>query len=226
MADPASDFNDGPALTFNVLDALRRCTPDCAFILLSSAAVYGNPPMLPVNEDQATHPISAYGYHKLQSEILCQEFANLFGLRTCRARLFSAYGPGLRRQVMWDLTYKALTQKTVTLQGDGSESRDFLNVLDIAHALECILDKAPMRGEAINVASGEETRIVDLARLIIKNIDHPVALDFSGQLPLGTPMNWRADISKISLLGFAPEIALQAGVPFFVEWCKREVIRL
>ena len=223
MTDPASDFGDGPVLTFTVLDALRRCTPECAFVLLSSAAVYGDPPILPVNEDQAPHPISVYGYHKWQSEIVCQEFASLYGLRTSSARLFSAYGPGLRRQVMWDITNTALTQTTVTLQGDGTESRDFLNVLDIAHALECILSRAPMHGEVINVASGQETLIADLARLIVKNIDHPVALKFSGQLPLGTPMNWRADTSKISSLGFVPGITLQAGVAAFVEWCKREV---
>ncbi len=109
MADPASDYSDGPALTLAVLDALRRCVPDCAFVLLSSAAVYGNPPILPVNEEQAPNPISAYGYHKWQSEILCQEFASLFGIRAISVRLFSVYGAGLRRQVMWDLTYKALT---------------------------------------------------------------------------------------------------------------------
>lgn len=223
MANPASDFSDGPAVTFTVLDALRRSTPECAFVLLSSAAVYGNPLVLPVDEDQSPNPISVYGYNKWQSEILCQEFSSLFGLRTSIARLFSAYGPGLRRQVMWDLTYKALTQKTVTLQGDGNESRDFLNVLDIAQALECILRRASLRGEAINVASGQETKIADLARLIVDNIDHPVTLKFSGKLPSGTPMNWRADISKVSLLGFAPDIALQAGVAMFVEWCKREV---
>jgi UDP-glucose 4-epimerase len=225
MTDPASDYSDGPALTFTVLDAIHRCSPDCQFVHLSSAAVYGNPSILPVNEEQAPHPISVYGYHKWQSEIICEEFAALFGLRTISARLFSAYGPGLRRQVLWDLTNKALTQNTVILQGHGSESRDFINVLDIARALDRILDKAPMKGEAINVASGEETKIADLARLIIKNIDHPVTLKFSEQLPSGTPTNWRADIAKISLLGFAPEITLQTGVDAFVEWCKHEVDR-
>jgi UDP-glucose 4-epimerase len=226
MTDPASDYSDGPALTINVLDALHHCAPDCRFVLLSSAAVYGNPTILPVNEGQTPNPISAYGYHKWQSEILCQEFARLFGLRTISARLFSVYGIGLRRQVMWDLTYKALTQNAVTLQGDGSESRDFLNVLDIGPAVEAILGKAPMHGEAINVSSGEETVIADLARLIVKSIDHPVVLEYSGQLPSGTPLNWRADTGKISSLGFVPGIALREGVAAYVEWCKREVKRI
>ena len=223
MANPASDFNDGTVLTFHMLDALRRCCPDCAFVLLSSAAVYGNPASLPVHEDQAPNPISAYGYHKLQSELLCKEFAGMFGMRTSIARLFSAYGPGLRRQVLWDITQKALTQRTITLQGTGSESRDFLHVLDIARALECILDGAVMRGEVINVASGRETKIADLAQLILNHVDPSIILKFSGELPSGTPTNWQADIRKIAAMGFIPDIALDAGVANYVDWCKHEI---
>ena len=223
MADPVSDFSDGPVLTFHVLEALRRCRPDCAFVLLSSAAVYGNPASLPVHEDQTPNPISVYGYHKLQSEILCREFAKMFGMRTSSARLFSAYGPGLRRQVLWDITYKALTQRTITLQGTGSESRDFLHVLDIARALECILNGALMKGEVINVASGRETKIADLAQLILNHVDPSIILKFSRELPSGTPTNWQADIRKVSAMGFVPEIALQTGVAEYVDWCKHEL---
>ena len=103
MQDPHADFHDGPVLTFELLDALRQNLPECAFILLSSAAVYGNPSRLPVSEDALLQPVSAYGYHKWQSEMMCAEFANVFGLRTASARVFSAYGPGLRRQVIWDI---------------------------------------------------------------------------------------------------------------------------
>jgi len=171
MADPVSDFSDGPVLTFHV----------------------------------------------------CKEFAKMFGMRTSSARLFSAYGPGLRRQVLWDITYKALTQRTITLQGTGSESRDFLHVLDIARALECILNGALMKGEVINVASGGETRIADLAHLILNHVDPSIILKFSRELPSGTPTNWQADIRKVSAMGFVPEIALQTGVAEYVDWCKHEL---
>lgn len=226
MQDPASDFQDGPALTFYLLDSLKQYAPRCVFLFLSSAAVYGNPTSLPVRENQPLAPISAYGYHKWQSEILCHEYASLFGLKTASAHLFSAYGPGLRRQVMWDITWKSLTQNEVTLQGDGSESRDFLHSLDIARALECLLQSAPMQGEAYNVSSGEETSITQLAELIRTNLQRPVPFHFSGALPPGTPKNWRADIQRLAALGFQPHISLTEGVAAFVDWCAREATRL
>lgn len=223
MQDPHADYIDGPVLTFELLEALRQDLPECAFILLSSAAVYGNPLYLPISEDAPLQPVSAYGYHKWQSEMICAEFANVFGLRTASARVFSAYGPGLRRQVMWDIVHKALTQPEIRLQGTGQESRDFIHVQDIARGLESILINAPLHGEAYNLASGVETRIVDLAGLILHEIENPPSLTFSGELPPGTPKNWRADIQQISKLGFQPQVALGDGISKFVAWCRSEI---
>lgn len=223
MLDPASDYRDGPALTFFLLETLRKNLPDCTFIFLSSAAIYGNPPRLPVSEDLRPNPISVYGYHKWQSEILCAEFAQVFGLQTASARIFSAYGPGLRRQVMWDLIYKALTQPEVRLQGTGEESRDFIHMQDIARGLEVILTRAPARGEAYNLASGIETRIADLAGLILSELDQPIPVTFLGEMPPGTPGNWRSDITALSRLGFHPEVELASGVIAYTVWAAHEI---
>lgn len=223
MQDPRSDYADGPPLTFDLLENLRLHAPGCAFLLLSSAAVYGNPGQLPVNEAARIQPVSAYGFHKWQSEVACQEFASLFALRTASVRIFSAYGPGLRRQVIWDVTRKALTEPEIRLQGSGQESRDFIHVNDIARGLEVLIREAPMQGEAYNLASGQETRIADLAALILKTLGLAKPFQFSRELPPGTPRNWQADISLISSLGFEPKITLQAGVTGFVEWARREI---
>ena len=223
MENPQSDYVDGPALTFDLLENVRINSPKCIFLLLSSAAVYGEPRFLPVNENVVPQPISAYGFHKWQSELICREFASLFGLRTASARVFSAYGPGLRRQVIWDITRKALLDPEVHLQGTGKESRDFIHVNDIARGLETLMNGTPSRGEVYNLASGQETRIADLAALILKILNSTKTLQFSGKLPPGTPRNWRADISSISRLGFKPEISIETGVTDFVEWSRREI---
>jgi len=223
MQDPHADYVDGPVLTFQLLETLRQNLPKCAFILLSSAAVYGNPLHLPVSEDAPIQPISAYGYHKWQSEMICTEFANVFHLRTASARVFSAYGPGLRRQVMWDIVQKALTQPEIRLQGTGQESRDFIHVQDIACGLEIILKNALMQGEAYNLASGYETKIVDLADLIMEQLPIKSKPVFSGELPAGTPRNWEADITKISTLGFFPHVSLAEGISGFISWAFREI---
>jgi UDP-glucose 4-epimerase len=223
MEDPASDFIDGPNLTFSLLASIRDKWPATAFVLLSSAAVYGDPEVIPVNENAPVRPISAYGFHKWQSEIICREYAALWGIRTSSVRIFSAYGPGLRRQVMWDITYKALTRPEIKLQGTGFESRDFIHVQDIAQGLSLILKSASMQGEVYNLASGYETKIADLATLITAQLNTKSKIIFSGVLPAGTPKNWRADIGKISVLGFSHQVPLEMGVREFVEWARREI---
>ena len=122
---PGKDFRAGPVLTFELLDVLRRQAPDCRFLLLSSAAVYGNSESLPVTETHTAAPISPYGFHKLQCELLCREFTRAYDVRTSVIRIFSAYGEGLRRQVLWDICRQLVTDGAVALRGTGLETRDY-----------------------------------------------------------------------------------------------------
>jgi UDP-glucose 4-epimerase len=223
MDNPRSDYIDGPALTFSLLDSLRHFQPRCIFVHISSAAVYGNPKHLPVDEQDEVRPISSYGFHKWQSEIICREFASLWNMKTTSARLFSAYGPGLRRQVLWDITYKILTQPELRLQGDGKESRDFVHIQDIARGLQVIIQKANMQGEVYNVASGEETTIADLAAVLLGSSRVERKVLFSGESPAGVPKNWKADIGLIKSFGFVPQISLKDGVRAFAEWARSEI---
>lgn len=220
---PQEDYQNGPFLTFYLLNQIRQVLPACKFILLSSAAVYGNPETLPVHEQHKIAPISVYGFHKWQSEILCSEFATVYGMKTASARIFSAYGIGLRRQVVWDIIYKILTQPEVILQGDGNESRDFVHADDIAFALETIIQSAPMQGESYNVASGIETKISELVAMISSTLHSEKLIKYSGELPAGTPTNWRADLRRIASIGYSPKLSLQTGIESMLKWCSYEI---
>jgi UDP-glucose 4-epimerase len=223
VTDPAADFYTNTVLTFEVLDALRLHAPECRFILLSSAAVYGNPCSLPVHEKQPAAPISPYGFHKWNCEQLCLEYNRIYGLPTAIVRIFSAYGPGLRRQVLWDICRKVIMQKSLTLQGTGTESRDFIHALDVANALGIIAVNAPMQGEVYNVGSGCETRIRDLATMLLEALNADCVPHFDGIVPSGTPLHWQADISKLNSLGFSVSIPLRQGIKTFATWCHAEL---
>lgn len=223
ITTPKEDFNANTALTFEVLNSLRTSAPNCRFIFLSSAAVYGNPHSIPIKEDKFPSPISPYGFHKWQSENLVLEFARVYGLSTASIRIFSAYGPGLRRQVIWDICQKALIEQAVNLQGTGTESRDFIHAIDIAKAIEIVAESAPMQGEAYNLGSGRETTIKELATLVIDALEYDLQPQFNGNIRQGDPLNWQADISKIQNLGFEPSVSLEKGVKNFVNWCKAEL---
>lgn len=223
MEDPAADFQGNTVLVFELLEALRRSAPTCRFLLLSSAAVYGDPVSLPVTEAHAIQPISPYGYHKRQAEMLCEEFARLYALPTASARIFSAYGPGLRRQVMWDICARALTTGKLELRGTGGESRDFIHAADIAEALRLLADEAPCEGEIYNLASGREVTIAELASALIAGLGLELVPVFDGQATPGNPLHWRADVAKISALGFAPTVSFEQGVEGVAAWCKAEL---
>lgn len=224
VTDPVADYYANTALTLEILNALRLDVPNCKFIFLSSAAVYGNPRSLPVSEDQMPSPVSPYGFHKWQGEQLCREFNKIYGLPTASVRIFSAYGPGLRRQVVWDICQKAIAQKTLTLQGTGKESRDFIHALDIAKAIDIVATCAPMQGEFYNLGTGREVTITDLAAMVLDALGCDWNPAFDGIVPVATPLNWQADITKLNFLGFNPSVPLEQGIKTFANWCRAELV--
>ena len=224
IADPAADFHASTVLTFEILNALRLNASTCRFIFLSSAAVYGNPESLPVSETQPSAALSPYGFHKWQCEQLCLEFAKVYGLSTASVQIFSAYGPGLRRQVLWDICQKAITKNSLVLQGTGQESRDFIHALDIARALSMVATSAPMQGEVYNLASGREVAIAELTSLVLDALEYNGSPEFDGLIPAGTPLYWQADVSKLSALGFTASVPLERGVRTFANWCRAELV--
>jgi UDP-glucose 4-epimerase len=222
--DPASDFQASVSMTFQLLDTLRLYAPNCHLIYLSSAAVYGNPTIIPIAESQVTAPISPYGFHKLMGEQLCLEFFRVYNVPTTIARIFSGYGAGLRRQVVWDICQKVLTQPIIKLRGTGNESRDFIHGADVAQAMLVLAECSEGKANIFNLSTGVETKIQDLVRLIAERLNPEIEITFDGNLPLGIPYNWQADIRKINHLGFYPTVDLEKGLDAFVQWCRGEII--
>ncbi len=218
MENPAADFNGSVAVTFNVLDSLRLGAPKCRFIYPSSAAVYGNPEQLPVGEKHHVDPISSYGFHKLICEQLSREFKKVYNLPTVVVRIFSAYGNGLKRQVLWDICRKAVSEKKLLLQGSGLESRDFIHVSDVARAIHLLVEKAPFEGEVYNLASGIETTIRDLQEMLTNELGSRIQVEYDGLTAPGNPLYWRADISLISGMGYRPVVSLAEGVRSYARW--------
>ena len=223
VLEPSTDFNASVDVTFQLLNFLRLHAPECKFIYLSSAAVYGNPEILPVSETQRLNPISPYGFHKLICEQLCHEFHKVYGLQTAIARIFSGYGNGLKRQVVWDICYKALTLPELKLHGTGLESRDFIHGYDIAKAIYLISQNNSLRSNIFNLASGNETTIKELSELILWHLNSSTKIEFDGVVPVGSPLNWRADISLINDIGFTPSVSLNDGIISYTKWCLSEV---
>ena len=111
------------------------------------------------------------------------------------------------------------------MQGTGNESRDFIHVSDVAHAIFLVALKARASGEAYNLASGIETTIHDLQQILVRELGLAVPVVFDGIEAHGNPLNWRADISRIIRLGFKPTIGIDDGATRYARWCRQEALR-
>jgi UDP-glucose 4-epimerase len=218
---PSIDYILNTANVFEILNSIREHNPSCKFMNLSSAAVYGNPVELPINENSMLKPLSPYGRHKMYSEQICSEFYEYFGVQTISARIFSAYGRGLKKQLFWDLYKKVeAADKEIEVFGTGKETRDFIYIRDILSALECILFNSKFDGSAINVASGIETTIKNAVEIFVKAYKKNIEVKFGGNPKIGDPLNWRADISLLNSFGFQAEFSLERGINDYCKWLQ------
>ncbi|MEO8769673.1 MAG: SDR family oxidoreductase [Ferruginibacter sp.] len=219
VTNPLEDFELNTFDTIRILDAIRKYNSDCRYVHISSAAVYGNPENLPVSELASCNPLSPYGWHKLMAEQLCKEYVSLYDLKIVITRPFSIYGNGLKKQLFWDIYQKYISDPTkITLWGSGEESRDFIHIDDVVHSMELILQKAPMKAEVYNIASGNETLIKDVVMQFFSSMPLMPKIIFNNETRSGDPRNWKADISNLRALGFLPGVHLQAGIQNLAEW--------
>ncbi|MEM7086981.1 MAG: NAD-dependent epimerase/dehydratase family protein [Bacteroidota bacterium] len=218
IKNPLRDFELNVAQVFKQLDAIRQYNPGCKYINFSSAAVYGNPTYLPIDENHPLNPISPYGNHKKMAEEICTEFYENFGIQTFSLRVFSAYGPGLQKQLFWDLYKKSQANAPIELWGTGEESRDFIHITDLVDAVDKVMKHGDFNGEAINIALGKEVVIKDVVSIFYSELAQDTSFTFIGKTRKGDPINWCADISKLQSLGFSPVVTTEKGITSYINW--------
>jgi UDP-glucose 4-epimerase len=225
IAQPFEDFSRTVASTARLLEWLRGSAPECRVIVASSAAVYGADHGGPISEDAVLAPMSPYGQHKLMMEQLCKSYAVSFGLRSTVVRLFSVYGPHLRKQLLWDICYRLQQgERTLVLGGTGDEIRDWTDVRDVVRLLTKIGDPSQQETfRVINGGSGRGTRVVDIASMLVKNWGSQIAVRYSGVVRAGDPFSLLADDAGLRDLPFDWRIPIDRGLVDYVSWFKDQV---
>lgn len=223
LEKPYNDFRLNTLNVFKILEAIRLHNKNCKFITMSSAAVYGNPFILPISETADRMPVSPYGYHKQISEIICEEYYRFWGIKTCCLRVFSAFGPRLKKQLFWDMYNKFMSLETITLWGTGKESRDFIYIDDIIQIIDLAIKHSTFNGEVVNVANGRQETISNIVKifLLLLNNDKPVT--FNGIERKGDPINWEADISTILKWGYKSKVDINEGIKRYILWIQENV---
>jgi dTDP-glucose 4,6-dehydratase/UDP-glucose 4-epimerase len=153
------------------------------------------------------------------AELLLLEYSQCFGLKTLSLRIFSAYGNGQKKLLLWDLHEKIQKSKDkIILFGTGNESRDFIHIEDIGRQILLGIENVDFLGESINVANGVEVKISEVVELYQKYYPQKFKYEFNGEERLGDPKNWCADISTMSNWGYRNELGIEEGIKKYINW--------
>jgi len=227
ISQPREDFGRTVYTTVELLEWIRQHSPGTAVIVASSAAVYGDGHAGPIAETAAPNPYSPYGHHKLIMEHLCKSYGASYGVRCAVARLFSVYGQGLKKQLLWDLCSSLNRDPAmVELGGSGSELRDWTEIRDVVRILAGMMPLAMAAVPVLNVGMGRGVSVQNIARLVIDAWGNQVApgttLSFNGRRRPGDPFSLIADTSLQTQAGLGCSIALVDGIADYVAWFKSQ----
>lgn len=221
IEEPYHDFQRSVLSTVDLLEFVRLYSPETRVVFPSSAAVYGATLDLPITERSPFVPVSPYGTHKMMVEAFCRSYAKLYKVKVAVVRLFSIYGPGLRKQILWDACNK-IQRGNPTFWGTGDERRDWLHVNDAVALLERAGDMASARCPVVNGGTGISASVRDVVEGLISGFGTDTKPSFTGSFRSGDPEEYLADITAALAWGWKPTINWQDGVTEYAQWFQRE----
>jgi UDP-glucose 4-epimerase len=224
VEQPLEDFNRSVVTVASLLDVLRRRAHQCPVVIASSAAVYGaghNGP-IPVGAD--LRPFSPYGQHKRIVEQLAETYSTTYGQPIVVARLFSIYGNGLRKQLLFEFCKKlANTRDEIVLGGTGQEMRDWCHVSDVVTLLQRLLASANTSLTIHNGGGAYPAPVKDVVGQICQAWGEERAVSFSGRSRPGDPFSLLADCSALPG-DFSWRVGLPEGIAEYVAWFRANIL--
>src|ERR1035438_543592 len=219
---PMIDAETNVLGTLNLLEAARR-NRILKIVFSSSAGIFGELKTLPIREDHGVEPDSPYGATKLCAEKLCLAYAKLYVLEAICLRYFNVFGVNQRYDAYGNVipifAYKLVFGQPITVFGDGEQTRDFINVRDVANANYLAGMSQGVSG-AFNLGSGSRVTINELVRKL-ENVSGLSTQTIRGNPRRGDVRHSLADISAIrSAIGFEPQVSLEERLQEYMDWAK------
>ncbi len=217
VEDPWACVDANVTGTLNLLD-LCRDRQVRKFVLASTSSLYDARSAMPYREDADTSRArSPYAATKQAAEALCHTYHHLFGLDVTVFRYFTVYGPAGRADMsLFRFVQRIHEERPVVLYGDGTQSRDFTYIEDVARGT--VAGLAPVGYEVVNLGAGAPVPLLEVLRFVEACVGRPARVEHRPPHPADAPATW-ADISKAKrLLGWQPRTAWRDGVKQLVGW--------
>ena len=206
-------------LEYSVFTGVER------FVYASSGcSIYGSSAPLPLREEFISlHLSTPYQITKMLGELYCNFFFNHYGLKVVKPRFFNSYGPGevpgQYRNVIPNFIYWAMKGQPLPITGTGEETRDFTYVGDIVDGLLRAGAMESAVGQEFNLASGVETRIIDLANMTNKATGNKAGIQFAQRRKWDTKSRLLASVDRArELIGYNPSTPFEEGLQHTIQW--------
>jgi len=209
----------------NILEAARRAKVE-RIIYSSSAAIFGELVTMPISEEHPQNPDSPYGVSKLAAEKYMLCYGKLYAMTIVCLRYFNVYGVNQRYDAYGNVipifADRLITGKPLTIFGDGEQTRDFVNVKDVAIANYLAATSARVSA-VYNVGSGTSITVNKLSRLVQESSGiTATSVEYAAPRP-GEVRHCRAEITKAKTeLGFSPETEIRTGLEEYFDWFKKD----
>ncbi|MGU3537928.1 UDP-glucuronic acid decarboxylase family protein [Methylobacterium sp. A54F] len=211
---------------------LERARADGArFLQASTSEVYGDPEVHPQRESYWGHvnptgPRACYDEGKRSAEALTFDFERCHGTDVRVARIFNTYGPRMRAddgRVVSNVVCQALAGEDITVYGDGRQTRSFCYVSDLVDGLMRLMRREASPGGPVNLGNPHEITVCELVEEVIA-LTGTRSRVVRRPLPVDDPTRRRPDITRAgTLLGWAPQVDLEAGLAATIAWFAREI---
>lgn len=211
----------------NLLELVRKFNPKLKrLIFASSAAVYGDEPTLPKNEESVIRPLTPYAIDKFAAERYVLAYNNLYNIPTSAVRFFNVYGPNQNPNSPYSGVISIITNQFAKKKsgkeakfkvfGDGEQSRDFVYIADVIAALVLIMEHNNAKGKVFNVGTGKFISINELLKTFEKLTSYSIPIEYEIERE-GDIKNSFADITKLKSLDYTPLFSIETGLKEYLE---------
>ena len=210
--------------TLKMLEYSNMCKVERFIYASSGCSIYGSSAPLPLKEDFMSLNLSTpYQITKMLGELYSNFYYNHYDLKIVKTRFFNSYGPGevpgQYRNVIPNFIYRAIKGLPLMITGSGEETRDFCFVGDIVDALLKAGYFEAVVGQEFNIASGRETRIIDLATVINEHVGNKGGIKYIGRRKWDTKSRLLACVEHAKeLIGYEPKVFIEEGLPRTIKW--------
>jgi UDP-glucose 4-epimerase len=223
--DPIYDVQSNLVGTLQILNTMVKLNVKKIVFISSGGTVYGTPKYLPIDEKHPCNPQVSYGITKLAIENYLLLYEKMHGIKTVILRVSNPYGKRQRIETAQGAVtvflHRAISRKPISIWGDGSVTRDYIYIDDVAEAFAHAVNYNGSK-QIFNVSQGLGTSLNDLIVLIEDTLGYPVAKDYLPARAFDVSKNILSNSLALQEMGWAPRITLREGLKLSSEWITKE----